>query len=176
MGDTGGVGLLVPFGLRHKLLKPLHPPGAGGGQVGGLTYCVMILWGEQRWLLLEAGQDEGTEHKGKVDVESGESERIQDLTLGESGEEPRKRLGKASPPLSILGSQALLEQPEDAPQSRESAWCGGSDMVSTCHEPGIAAGSLSVPSPREGEGGHHLCGPSHPPSKSKARLKQAGRN
>lgn len=29
------MGLLVPFGLRHKLLKPLHLPGVGVG--GKLT-------------------------------------------------------------------------------------------------------------------------------------------
>lgn len=27
LGETGGMGLLVPFGLRHKLLKPLHLAG-----------------------------------------------------------------------------------------------------------------------------------------------------
>lgn len=46
------------------------------------THRVDIPWGEKWWLLLEAGQDEGTEHQGKVDVECGKAERIQDLTLG----------------------------------------------------------------------------------------------
>lgn len=78
------------------------------------THCVKILWGKQRRLLLEAGQDEGTQHEGEVDVESGESERIQDFTLGESGEEPQKLWGKAGLQLSILGDEAHLEQPEDA--------------------------------------------------------------
>lgn len=46
------------------------------------THRVDILGGEKWWLLPEAGQDEGSEHQGKVDVEGGEAEGVQDLALG----------------------------------------------------------------------------------------------
>ena len=51
------------------------------------TYRVDILRGEKRWLLSEAGEDEGREHQSKVDVEGREAERVRDLALGERGEQ-----------------------------------------------------------------------------------------
>lgn len=46
------------------------------------THRVDVLRGEKRWLLPEAGQDEGKEHQGEVDVEGSEAEGVQDLALG----------------------------------------------------------------------------------------------
>lgn len=46
------------------------------------THRVDIFGGEKWWLLPEAGQDERREHQGKVDVEGGEAEGVQDLALG----------------------------------------------------------------------------------------------
>lgn len=46
------------------------------------THGVDVLWGEKRWLLPEAGQDEGREHQDEVDVEGSEAEGVQDLALG----------------------------------------------------------------------------------------------
>ena len=40
------------------------------------TYRVHILGGEKRWLLSEAGEDEGRQHQSKVDVEGREAERV----------------------------------------------------------------------------------------------------
>lgn len=40
------------------------------------THRVDILGGEKRWLLPEAGEDEGGEHQGKIDVEGGEAEGV----------------------------------------------------------------------------------------------------
>ena len=64
MGDAG------EGGAEEWAVAPPLPP------TSIKTHGVDILGGEKRWLLPEAGEDEGREHQGKVDIEGGEAEGV----------------------------------------------------------------------------------------------------